>query len=237
MVRPTNLWSHGRAAPAIWIISAIIFYLLFRSVMENSVFLNTEFLKSNFEKRSQLYGNMARELDENGMKFLQGGETSQSLSLSEIFELRGGSVIPKLKAANPPVRANVLYLNREFSNSIALNMMQLCTSPSLSAVWFQNASLYHFSMFHASHHLTPVKATNTEIEAEVDAVNEVAQSLCPLQIVLDRVILTSTGVLLGCWQVHTISLCAFLIMHQNANQMSVITLSLPLILCIIIIIL
>ncbi|KAK8970727.1 hypothetical protein KSP40_PGU004908 [Platanthera guangdongensis] len=201
MARPTNLCSHGRAAPAIWIISAIIFYLLFRSVMENSVFLNTEFLKSNLEKRSQLYGNMARDLDENGMKFLQGGETSQSLSLSEIFELRGGSVIPKPKAANPPVRANVLYLNREFSNSIAQAVKDTFLPYFSGAVWFQNASLYHFSMFHASHHLTPVKATNTEIEAEVDAVNEVAQSLCPLQIVLDRVILTSTGVLLGCWQV------------------------------------
>ncbi|KAK8968186.1 hypothetical protein KSP40_PGU004647 [Platanthera guangdongensis] len=61
-------------------------------------------------------------------------------------------------------------------------------------------------MFHASHHLTSVKETNTEIEAKVVTVNDVAQSLCPLQIVLDRVILTSTGVLLGCWHVHTISL-------------------------------
>lgn len=30
------------------------------------------------------------------------------------------------------------------------------------AIWFQNSSLYHFSMFHASHHITPVPATEDE---------------------------------------------------------------------------
>lgn len=42
-----------------------------------------------------------------------------------------------------------------------------------------------------------------EIEAEVEAVKRVAEKFCPLKIVLDRVILTSTGVLLGLWQVWT----------------------------------
>lgn len=40
-----------------------------------------------------------------------------------------------------------------------------------------------------------------QIEAEATAVGAVAEGLCPLKIVLDRVVLTSTGVLLGCWQV------------------------------------
>ena len=40
-----------------------------------------------------------------------------------------------------------------------------------------------------------------EIEAEVDAVKKVTDSVCPLKIVLDQVVLTSTGVLLGLWQV------------------------------------
>lgn len=50
-----------------------------------------------------------------------------------------------------------------------------------------------------------------QIEAEVTAVRDVAQGLCPLKIVLDRVVLTSTGVLLGCWQVcATVSSCCSL---------------------------
>mgnify|MGYP004724338321 CR=1 FL=1 len=40
-----------------------------------------------------------------------------------------------------------------------------------------------------------------QIEAEVNAIKAVAEGLCPLRISLDRVVLTSTGVLLGCWQV------------------------------------
>lgn len=56
-------------------------------------------------------------------------------------------------------------------------------------------------MFHASHHIAPVLATEEEIEAEANAIKAVAEGLCPLKIVLDRVVLTSTGVLLGCWQV------------------------------------
>lgn len=40
-----------------------------------------------------------------------------------------------------------------------------------------------------------------QIEDEAIAIKDVAESICPLKIVLDRVALTSTGVLLGCWQV------------------------------------
>ncbi|KAL8149226.1 hypothetical protein AgCh_006293 [Apium graveolens] len=56
-------------------------------------------------------------------------------------------------------------------------------------------------MYHASHHNVPVPATDTEIEAEANAVRAVAETVCPLNIVLDRVVLTSTGVVLGYWQV------------------------------------
>jgi hypothetical protein len=47
----------------------------------------------------------------------------------------------------------------------------------------------------------------SQIEAEANAVHAVADDLCPLKIVLDRVVLTSTGVLLGCWQVTLYNFC------------------------------
>ncbi|XP_020575727.1 uncharacterized protein LOC110021535 isoform X2 [Phalaenopsis equestris] len=201
MPRVTNFCRCGRAAATVWIISILVFYFLFQAVMENSKSIHTESLISSSERRSRLYDKMARDLDELGMKFLQGGETSQSLSINDIFELRGGSVMLKPKAADPPVRANVLYLSPEFSYPISQAVRDIFLPYFDGAIWFQNASLYHFSLFHASHHLTSVKATDTEIEAEACAVREVAQSLCPLKIFMDRVVLTSTGVLLGCWQV------------------------------------
>ncbi|CAL5374674.1 unnamed protein product [Camellia sinensis] len=152
--------------------------------------LGTDTPISYAEQRSRLYDKMSRDLDENGAAFLNRGETSQSLSLSDLFTLKDGSVTPILKAAIPPVRATVLYLSPEYSVPISIKM-----------IWFQKKTLYHFSMFHASHNITPVHATEEEIKAEVNAVKAVAEDLCPLTIVLDRVVLTSTGVLVGCWQV------------------------------------
>ncbi|XP_043687294.1 uncharacterized protein LOC122638410 isoform X1 [Telopea speciosissima] len=205
MARVRQWWSHGKAVVLIWLISAVIFFFGFRmavySSSRNSSLTDSEPSILNSNRRSQLYDKMARDLDEHGAAFLQGGKTSQSLSLSEIFTLKDGSVTPVLKAANPPVRANVLYLSPEFSESISQAVRGIFLPYFDKAIWFQNSSLYHFSMFHASHHITPIPATKPEIEAEENAVKAVADSICPLKIILDRVVLTSTGVLLGCWQV------------------------------------
>ena len=40
---------------------------------------------------------MARDLDEKGPMFLKHGQTSQSLSLSDLFTVKDGSVAPVLK--------------------------------------------------------------------------------------------------------------------------------------------
>lgn len=49
------------------------------------------------DSRARLYNKMARDLHEKGALFLKQGETSQSLSLSDIFSLKDGSVTPILK--------------------------------------------------------------------------------------------------------------------------------------------
>ncbi|CAD6266066.1 unnamed protein product [Miscanthus lutarioriparius] len=147
---------------------------------------------------------MARDLDERGAAFLKGGETSQSLTLSDLFDTADdGAVVPRLKAADPPVRANVLYMDPKFTAVISKAVKDVFLPYFDQAIWFQNTSMYHFSMFHTSHHLEPIVATEDEIEAEVKAVKRVADNFCPLKIVLDRVVLTSTGVLLGLWQVQS----------------------------------
>lgn len=182
----------------IWVISAILFYSLLQLALRNS---SSDKPISNQEQRSRLYDKMSRDLDEHGAAFLKHGETSQSLSLSDLFTIKDGSVTPNLKAAIPPVRANVLYLSPQYSIPISKAVRSIFLPHFDKMIWFQNSTMYHFSMFHASHHITPVPATEEEIEAEANAVKAVAEGLCPLKIVLDRVVLTSTGVLLGCWQV------------------------------------
>lgn len=48
--------------------------------------------------RAELYSKMARDLDERGAAFLKGGETSQSLTLSDLFDTADdGGVVPRLK--------------------------------------------------------------------------------------------------------------------------------------------
>lgn len=175
--------------------------ILKNSSLDNSTSSSSDAPISNMEKRARLYEKMARDLDEHGPAFLKHGETSQSLSLTDLFSVKDGVVTPNPKAANPPVRANVLYLNTEYSIPISKAVKMVFSPYFDKAIWFQNSSLYHFSMFHASHHILPVPASHDEIEAEANAVKSVAGLLCPLKIVLDRVVLTSTGVLLGCWQV------------------------------------
>jgi len=105
---------------------------------------------------------MARDLDERGAAFLKGGETSQSLTLSDLFDVRDGAVVPKLKAADPPVRANVLYLDPEFAALISKAVKEVFLPYFDKVIWFQISSMYHFSMFHASHHLEPILATKDE---------------------------------------------------------------------------
>ncbi|XP_054807787.1 uncharacterized protein LOC129310007 isoform X2 [Prosopis cineraria] len=203
--RTVNWWTHSKTVALIWLMSAFLFFFLFRMAILNSshavVPSSLDSTISNSERRSKLYQKMERDLDEHGAAFLKHGYTSQSLSLSDIFTLKDGSVTPVLKPAKPPVRANVLYLSTEFSTPIAKAVKNIFHPYFDKAIWFQNSSMYHFSMFHASHHIAPVPATKEEIDAEASSVQAVARTFCPLNIVLDRVVLTSTGVLLGCWQV------------------------------------
>ncbi|PIN23923.1 hypothetical protein CDL12_03349 [Handroanthus impetiginosus] len=206
-----NSWTRFVKIAIIWLICAVTFYCFFQMALRNSSsHLSDNSHQStnsagssiaNAEQRSILYAKMAKDLDENGAVFLKQGETSQSLSLSDLFTLKNETVEPVLRAANPPVRANVLHLNTQYSVPISEAVKNIFGPYFDKAIWFQNSSMYHFSLFHASHHIHPVPATETEIEAEAGAVKAVAEAICPLDIVLDRVVLTSTGVLLGCWQV------------------------------------
>ncbi|AEE35606.1 transmembrane protein [Arabidopsis thaliana] len=195
-----------RTAVLFWTISLTIFYSLFQMGIRNSPSTSSpssDSFVSYAEQSTRLYNKMEQDLQENGPVFLKQGETSQSLSLSDLFTLKDGKIAPVLKVANPPVRANVLHLSTEYSVPV-LEVVKNVFSPYFeNTIWFQDSKMYHFSMFHASNHIFSVPATEVEVEAEAAAVKAVAKELCPLEIILDRVLLTSTGVLLGCWKVNS----------------------------------
>eukprot|EP00983_Pelagomonas_calceolata_P084210 1156316-Pelagomonas_calceolata.AAC.3 len=58
----------------------------------------------------------------------------------------------------------------------------------------QDDQLYHATVFHASSHLHPVLATPEDVDAEARAIASVASTSCPIEAVLERIILTSSGV-------------------------------------------
>ncbi len=47
----------------------------------------------------------------------------------------------------------------------------------------------------------PVEASSAEVATEVKAVERSAVHLCPIEVVLERVIATPTGNVLACWQI------------------------------------
>ncbi|EOA35536.1 hypothetical protein CARUB_v10020743mg [Capsella rubella] len=188
-----------------WSISLTIFYSLFQMGLRNSPSSSSssDSFVTYAEQSTRLYDKMERDLQENGPVFLKQGETSQSLSLSDLFTLKDGKISPVLKVANPPVRANVLHLSTEYSVLVSKAVEDVFSPYFENTIWFQDSEMYHFSMFHASNHIFSVPATEDEVDGEAAAVKAVANKLCPLEIILDRVLLTSTGVLLGCWKYDT----------------------------------
>lgn len=158
--------------------------------------------KSYAQQRSELYDELAADLERKGPAFLNSGGTSQSLKLSDLFHIRDGKVEPVLRPADPPVRATVLHMDPEVGKLIYQILRDAVFHHfSEEAIWTQDPGLYHFSLHHASHHIEPVPATRAEVEAEADAVQAVAKRLGRMRIALRRVVLTSTGVLLGLWDV------------------------------------
>jgi hypothetical protein len=70
-------------------------------------------------RRAELYAKMARDLDERGAAFLRGGETSQSLTLKELFDTADdGAVVPRLK-----VRP---FLHPPSSRALLLTLAGVC---------------------------------------------------------------------------------------------------------------
>ncbi|GFH16212.1 uncharacterized protein HaLaN_12592 [Haematococcus lacustris] len=68
------------------------------------------------------------------------------------------------------------------------------------AIWKQDPGLYHATLFHASSHLKPVPAGSKEVLQEYAAIRAATSQLCPVAGVLERVVVTSTGVVVACWQ-------------------------------------
>ncbi|KAK9830057.1 hypothetical protein WJX72_009459 [[Myrmecia] bisecta] len=153
--------------------------------------------------RRLLYESLSLQLTQAGL--VLGGEQTQGLDVHTLFKIQSGRPFPILRPLDVPVRAIVLPLtdsqaSRSLHDALAQHLLPI-SQPS--GIWLQNPAMYHFTMYHASHHQRPVPASPGEISLEVDAVSAVGSTLCPISIVLERVVVTSSGNVLACWQVRS----------------------------------
>ena len=94
---------------------------------------------------------------------------------------------PHLHHLNEPVHAVVLpVLNDAVARRISSNINAI-----VKGAYLQDSHLYHVSMYHL----------RNSSRKTLGIVGGVVGKTCPLHISLERVVVTKTGVVLGCWQV------------------------------------
>ena len=171
--------------------------------------------RENTLARSRLYSRFARRVADEGVTAFAGTTTTtQGLSLTRLFSFdqRTGKASAILEPLSVPVRAIVVPLP---GDSSAARKIRRETHDALrqffppaggdfghgDSVWFQDSDLFHFSVFHASHHGAPVPASERERADELDAVRRVAAAACPMDVVVERVVVSPSGAVMALWNV------------------------------------
>ncbi|KAF5829141.1 hypothetical protein DUNSADRAFT_16501 [Dunaliella salina] len=175
-------------------------------------------------RRHSVYFAMSQDVQTKGLKV--GGVITQGLSQSDLFEFKQDSserraglrslrgrglnadqpstlrIVPVLHELDVPVRAMILPIRDASVAAQILETVQKLVLPALpeGAIWLQDNRLYHATVFHASSHLHPVPASPEDVDAEARAISGVASTSCPIEAVLERLVVTSSGVVVACWQ-------------------------------------
>ncbi|KAL6765696.1 hypothetical protein V8C86DRAFT_2457060 [Haematococcus lacustris] len=112
------------------------------------------------------------------------------------------AITPVLRPLDVPVRAMILPLLNRSAAQLLAQAVEEVLMPVLApgAIWKQDPGLYHATLFHASSHLKPVPAGSKEVLQEYAAIRAATSQLCPVAGVLERVVVTGTGVVVACWQ-------------------------------------
>ncbi len=159
----------------------------------------------NWAERSALYARIMRDFSDVGVTGVSGAGGTQGMAVDSLFawDDATGLPSPRLRRLSVPVRAIVLPIPRAADADALMGSASATLLPLLSpsGVWLQDPQAMHASIFHASHHLQEVPASAAEVEAEARAVGALLNATCPLRVVLERVVITTGGVVMACWQV------------------------------------
>ena len=174
--------------------------------------------RENTLARSRLYSRFARRVADEGVtafaETTSTTSTTQGLSLTRLFSFdqRTGKASAILEPLSIPVRAIVVPLPGDSSAALKIkretrDALRRFFPPAGGdfghgdSVWFQDSDLFHFSVFHASHHLAPVPASERERADELDATRRVAAAACPMDVVVERVVVSPSGAVMALWNV------------------------------------
>jgi len=130
--------------------------------------------------------------------------TTQGLSVDDVFASNAdGSIVPKLIPLDVPVRAIVMPFpvgkaSRAMGAAVKKQLHAHGLVPNVRA-YVQDQDMYHCSIFHASHHLEAHAVDADEFKTEVRSVADVARNTCPIEAILERVFVTSGGVVVAGW--------------------------------------
>jgi len=150
--------------------------------------------------RSATYGRLAAGMASSGLHI----EGTQGVASGSMFRLTdSGSLEARLQELDTPVRAIVFRfqeqgVKRPLHKAVLHHFGRLVPA---TGIWLQDAEFYHSTVYHASPHQHPVPATQQEVETEVAGVAAAAASMCGLQVALERVVVSSAGVVMAAWQV------------------------------------
>ena len=81
-----------------------------------------------------------------------------------------------------------------------LQYRMLCVSTVVWCLYMINLAIA-FRLRHSCSAQHPVKASTAQVAVEMASVSKAAMALCPVEIVLERVVVTGTGNVVACWQV------------------------------------
>jgi len=139
--------------------------------------------------------------------FDSNARATQGLRVDEMFsEGIDGRIVPNLLTLNIPVRAIVL----PFPVGVVSDILHRGTVKQLKRfgfredvdVYLQDPEMFHFSVFHASHHLDEHAVSDAQFDEEVKSVQDgVTDRFCPIKAVLERVIVTAGGAVVAGWNV------------------------------------
>jgi len=155
--------------------------------------------------RSKLYAEMGRMSRERGIEaFAEGAKSSQGLGIADMFSVEtDGKITPRLLKLDVSVRAIVIpfpvgAVSAMLHHGTVRQLERFGYSPGVD-VYLQDSEMFHASIFHASHHLEEHVANADEFASEVESIKKVTRKSCPMNVVLERVAVTSSGVVVALW--------------------------------------